>query len=88
MNCRGLPASASVSPAAVVLHSGFGSSTVAVSAVFSFRSMRRSLEAVCGRVRLFSGAALNVTADVVAHLAGRWGGEGKSISSCKIKYFL
>lgn len=49
----GLTASASVSPAAVVLHSGFGGSTVAVGAVFSFGSMRRSLEAVFGRVGLF-----------------------------------
>lgn len=47
-----LQAPGSMSPAAVVLHSGFGSGTVAVSAVLSFGSMR-SLEAFCGRVGLF-----------------------------------
>lgn len=41
------------SPAAVVLPSGFSSSTVAVSAVFSLGSMKRSLGAFYGRVGLF-----------------------------------
>lgn len=44
-DCRGLPGSASMSPAAVVLCLGFGSSTVAVSAIFSLGRLR-GLEAV------------------------------------------
>lgn len=46
---QGAPCLGSMSPAAVVLHSGFA---VAVSAVFSFGSMR-GLEAFSGRVGLF-----------------------------------
>lgn len=67
-----------MSPAAVVLHSGFGGGgggTVAVGAVFSFGSVRGDLDAVSGLVGLFVRAGLNVTADVVAHLAGRRGRE-------------
>lgn len=60
-----------MSPAAVVLRPGFSSSIVAISAVFSFGSVR-SLETFCGRVGLFFRAALNVTADIVAHLEGGW----------------
>lgn len=42
-------ASGSASPAVVVLSSGFGRSTVAISAVFSLTGMRGGLEALCWR---------------------------------------
>lgn len=62
-----------MSQAVVVLHSSFGSNTVAISAVFCLGNMR-SLEAFWGRVGFFfTRAALNVTADIVAHLAPQHG---------------
>lgn len=42
-------ASGSASPAVVVLSSGFGRSTVAISAIFSLTGMRGGLEALCWR---------------------------------------
>lgn len=69
-----------MSPAAVVLQAGFSSSTVAVCAVFSFGSVR-SLEAFCGRVDLIIRAALNVAADIIAHLEGRTRKTMKALST-------